>query len=84
MNERRKGGRELTIGTDIVGLNVNALDLTTFDNESVALATIVAEEGGRGELDVQSTAEGTAGVGEEADAAGLVSVERLAPGAHAM
>lgn len=73
----------LTIGTNVIRLNVDALDLATLDHNSVTLATVGTEEGGSRELNVQGTGEGTAGVGQEADTAALLSIKRLAPGGGA-
>lgn len=71
---------KLTISTDVIRLDVHALDLATLDDDSVALATVGTEEGGSRELNVQGTGEGTAGVGQEANTAALLRIERLAPG----
>lgn len=43
---------KLTISTDVIRLDVHALDLATLDDDSVALATVGTEEGGSRELNV--------------------------------
>lgn len=65
---------------DIIGLDVHALNLASFDHESVALASVSAKERSSRELEVESAGEGTAGVSKEANTAALVGIERLAPG----
>lgn len=74
---------EHTIRTNIVRLDMNRLNLPTLDDNRISLASVRAEEGGRGELEVPGTGEVAAGVAEEADATALVGVEGFTPGVHA-
>lgn len=76
--EREEG--KLTISTDVIRLDVDTLDLAALDHKSVTLATVGTEECSGRELNVQGTREGTTSISEEADAAGLVGIEGLAPG----
>jgi len=73
-----------TIDTSVVRLDMCTLDLAILGNDSVALATIIAEQGGTVKLDVPRASEVAGRVAEEADATGLILVERLGPCFHAV
>ena len=68
---------------DVVRLNGDLLDLAVLCNDRVPLASVRAQHGGGGELEVPRAAEGSVRVAEEADAGGLVGVEGLPPRVHA-
>ena len=57
----------LTIHTRIVRLNVAFLDLSVFDNESISLTSIVAEDGGAVEREVHRSGKLGIRVAEEAN-----------------
>ena len=65
---------------DIIGLDIHALNLASFDHESVTLASVSAKESSSRELEVESAGEGTAGVSKEANTAAIVGIERFTPG----
>lgn len=65
---------------DIIGLDVRALNLASFDHESVTLASVSAKESSSRELEVESAGEGTTGVSKETNTAALVGIERFTPG----
>lgn len=59
--------RKLTTHASVVGLNVGLLDLAVLDDQGVALAAVVAENGGGIEVEVKSLGELAVGVGKETD-----------------
>jgi hypothetical protein len=73
-----------TIDASVVWLDMYTLDLAILGNDSVALATIIAEQGGTVKLDVPRASEVAGRVAKEADATGLILVERLGPCFHAV
>ena len=62
---RHRGG--LTIESDVVGLNMCALDLAIFDNKGIPLPAWTTKDRSSVEGEVESRSEGSGGVSEEAD-----------------
>jgi hypothetical protein len=58
---------KLTTHASVVGLNVGLLDLAVLNDQGVALAAVVAEDGGGIEVEVEGLGELAVGVGKEAD-----------------
>jgi hypothetical protein len=58
---------KLTTHAGVVGLDVGLLDLAILNDQGVALAAVVAEDGGGIEVEVESLGEFAVGVGKEAD-----------------
>lgn len=58
---------KLTTHASVVGLDVGLLDLAILNDQGVALAAVVTENGGGIEVEVESLGEGAIGVSEEAD-----------------
>lgn len=58
---------KLTTHASVVGLDVGLLDLAILNDQGVALAAVVTENGGGIEVEVESLGEGAVGVSEEAD-----------------
>lgn len=56
-----------TVHTSVVGLDESLLDLTVLDEEGVALAAVVAEDGAAVEAEVQSLGELAGRVTQEAN-----------------
>ena len=61
------GSWQLTTHASVVGLNVSLLDLAVLDDQGVALAAVVAENGSGIEVEIESLGELAVGVGKEAD-----------------
>jgi hypothetical protein len=59
--------KRLTTHASVVGLNVGLLDLAVLNDQGVALAAVVAEDGGGIEVEVESLGELAVGVGKETD-----------------
>jgi hypothetical protein len=57
----------LTISSGVVGLNVRRLDLAVLDDEGVALAAVVAEDGLGIKVQVKGLGEAASGVTEPAN-----------------
>ncbi len=68
--------------TSIVWLNSDLGDLAIVGDQCVSLASVVAKECCRVELDVKGTSELACGVTHETNAGALVCVERLGPSLH--
>ena len=73
-----------TVDACVVWLDVGAHDFAAVDDEGVALATVVAEDGAAIEGEVESFGKFAGGVTEEADAGFAVRIEGLAPRGHAV
>lgn len=58
---------ERTVESDVVGLDKGLLDLAVLNQKSVALAAVVAEDGGALKGDIESIGELSGGVTEEAN-----------------
>lgn len=66
----------------VVRLRVHRLDLTVLSDDSVALRSVLAKDGGALEEQVELLGELAVWVTEEADAALAAGIEGLGPGAH--
>jgi hypothetical protein len=58
---------KLTTHASVVGLDVGLLDLTVLDDQGVALAAVVAEDGSGIKVEVESLSELAVRVGKEAN-----------------
>lgn len=57
----------LTLGADVVGLDVGRLDLAVLDDESVTLATVAAEDGRSVKVNLELLGELGRRVSQESD-----------------
>ena len=71
-----------TADTSVVWLDSDLGDLAIVGDQCVSLASVVAKECCRVELNVEGTSELACGVTHEANAGALVCVERLGPSLH--
>ena len=60
-------GGPLTVHSGVVGLHVGALDLAIFNHQCITLATVLAEDGGALEGEVEVFVELTGWIAQEAD-----------------
>lgn len=69
-----------TIDTSVVWLHVHRFDLSTLNNQSISLRSVLAKDCSRVKLQVQLTRELASWVTQEADATALLLVQGFAPG----
>lgn len=70
------------VETGVVGLHESLLNLAVLDQQGVALAAVVSEDGGAIEGDIERLGELAGGVAQEADTALAGGVERGGPRLH--
>lgn len=68
----------------IVRLDVDILDFSILNCQSVSFASVHSEYGCRVEFDIKSFSEGASRIAQEADAAAFVWIEGLSPRVHAV
>lgn len=69
--------------SNVIWLDVDALELSVLCNSGESLASVGAEHWCSWELEIEGADELAGGIAEEADTGALVGVKRLAPGIHA-
>lgn len=62
-----RGPDDLTLGANVVGLDVSLLNLAVFDDEGVTLAAVVAKDGFAVKIDLERLGKLAGGVAEESD-----------------
>lgn len=67
-------GWNRTVETGVVGLHESLLNLAVLDQQGVALAAVVSEDGGAIEGDIERLGELAGGVAQEADLVVFISM----------